>query len=212
MVNRVHFPHSLSWFTVDRAHRATASLFSSPWALLRAWRRSRRACGGRGPRQEGSILPHFLHGQMRTPTVAIPDPSLSRKVVRILRNGRATAAPWPRHLWRGGRALRPSVLLSSHLQGAPCLAAWQGLQRVFPSLYRVVAGGTALPRPGSGPGACARGWRVQLAFPSAWWLGVAPFLTAVCARTCVMPRLTKRPCLGRLQYGGAMAGATDSRG
>jgi hypothetical protein len=98
MVNRVHFPHSLSWFTVDRAHRAATSLFSSPWALLRAWRRSRRACGGRGLRREGGILPHFLHGKMRTPTVAIPGPSLSRKVVGILRNGRATAAPWPWHL------------------------------------------------------------------------------------------------------------------
>jgi hypothetical protein len=212
MVNHVHFPHSLSWFTVDQAHRAAASLFSSPWAILRARRCSRRACGGHGPRREGGILPLFYMARcalLRWPSPAPPCPARWS-------GSYETDAPRRRHGHGiSGKADAPCGHPFSSppiFKGTPCLAAWQGLQRVFPSLYRAVAGGTASPWPGSGHGERARRSHVQPAFLKVRWLSVAPFLTAVCARTCVVPRLRKRPCLGRLQYGGAMAGATDLSG
>jgi hypothetical protein len=101
-----------------------------------------------------------------------------------------TDAPRRRHGHGiSGEANTPCAHPSSSspiFKGAPCLAAWQGLQRVSPSLYRAVAGGMASPWPGSSHGERARRSHVQPVFPSARWLGVAPFWKAVCARMCVL--------------------------
>jgi hypothetical protein len=152
-------------------------LLGSPW-----WRSSIAAVVGRGER--AASWPLFYMARC----ALLRWPSLAPRPTRWSRSYETDSPQWHHGHGVSGEANAPCGHLSSSspiFKGTPCLAAWRGLQRVSPSLYRAVAGGTASPWPSSGDGEHARRSHVQPAFPSARWLDIAPFLKSVCARMCV---------------------------
>jgi hypothetical protein len=138
---------------------------------------------GRGERAASCPLFYMARcALLRWPSLAPPYPA------RWSRSYKTDAPRWCHGHGVSGEASAPCGRPSSsspNFKGVPCLAAWQGLQRVSLSLYHAVAGGTASPWPCSGLSERARRSHVQPVFLSARWLGVAPFLKAVCARMCV---------------------------